>query len=114
MANFPGDALGQQVVVDGVGGIIVMEIGAAAAPEGFNFESSGWNRLIAQRAVPRSVLEQLHGTVGKIAATPACREQMTRQGAVVIVNTAQAFEQFIRKEFELFGPAVKAANLKTG
>ena len=50
----------------------------------------------------------------KGAATPAFREQMTRQGAEVVVNTLQEFAQFIRREFDLFGPAVKAANLKAG
>ena len=82
--------------------------------QGFPFESSGWNGLIAPRAVPKSVLDQLHATLGKVTATPAFREQMTRQGAEVIVNTPQEFAQFIRKEFDLFGPAVKAANLKAG
>ncbi len=82
--------------------------------QGFNFESSGWNGLIAPRAVSRPVLDLLHATLGKVAATPAFREQMTRQGAEVIVNTPQKFGQFIRREFDLFGPAVKAANLKAG
>jgi tripartite-type tricarboxylate transporter receptor subunit TctC len=82
--------------------------------QGFNFESSGWNGLIAPRAVPAPVLERLHATLGKVAATPAFHEQMTRQGAEVIFNTQQEFAQFIRREFELFGPAVKAANLKAG
>lgn len=82
--------------------------------QGFNFESSGWNGLIAPRAVPKPVLDRLHATLGKVAATPAFREQMTRQGAEVIVNTPPEFAQFIRKEFDLFGPAVKAANLKAG
>ena len=82
--------------------------------QGFNFESSGWNGLIAPRAVPSPVLDRLHATLGQVAVTPAFREQMTRQGAEVIVNTPQEFAQFIRKEFDLFGPAVKAANLKAG
>ncbi len=82
--------------------------------QGFNFESSGWNGLIAPRAVPKSVFDRLHATLGMVAAMPAFREQMTRQGAEVLVNTPQEFAQFIRKEFDLFGPAVKAANLKAG
>ncbi len=82
--------------------------------QGFNFESSGWNGLIAPRAVPAHVLSQLHTTLVKVTALPAFREQMTRQGAEVVVNTPRDFAQFIRKEFDLFGPAVKAANLKAG
>jgi tripartite-type tricarboxylate transporter receptor subunit TctC len=82
--------------------------------QGFNFESSGWNGLIAPRAVPKPVLDLLHTTLSKVAATPAFREQMTRQGAEVVVNTPQEFAQFIRREFDWFGPAVKAANLTAG
>ena len=46
----------------------------------------------------------------KGAATPAFREQMTRQGAAMAVNTPQESAQFIYGEFDLFGPAVKAAH----
>ncbi|MEQ1775629.1 MAG: tripartite tricarboxylate transporter substrate binding protein [Burkholderiales bacterium] len=82
--------------------------------QGFNFESSGWNGLVAQRATPKSVHDRLYAVLSKVAATQTFKEQMARQGAEVIINTPQEFAQFIRKEFELFGPAVRAANLKAG
>ena len=50
MANFLGDALGQQVVVDnraGVGGIIGMEIGASAVPDGHTLISMATAQVIA-------------------------------------------------------------------
>lgn len=37
---------------------------------------------------------------------------MARQGAEVIAGTPQEFSQFIRQEFNLYGPVVKAANPK--
>ncbi len=80
--------------------------------QGVNFESSGWNGLVAPKNTPKPVLDRLHAVVHKIAATPAFREQMARQGAEVLISSPQDFGQFIRREFELFGPAVKAANLK--
>ncbi len=82
--------------------------------QGFNFESSGWNGLIAQRAVPRPALDRIYTTLTKVATTQAFKEQMARQGAEVVISEPQAFAQFIRREFDLFGPAVKAANLKAG
>lgn len=84
------------------------------AEQGVNFESSGWNGLIAPRATPKPVLDQLVAVVSKVATTQAFKDQMARQGAEVMINTPQEFAQFIRKEFELFAPVVKAANLKAG
>jgi tripartite-type tricarboxylate transporter receptor subunit TctC len=80
--------------------------------QGINFESSGWNGLIAQHATPKPVLDRLYVALGKVVTAPAFREQMARQGAEVIASNPQEFAQFIRKEFDLYGPVVKAANLK--
>lgn len=80
--------------------------------QGINFESSGWNGLIAQHATPKPVLDRLYQALDKVMATPAFREQMGRQGAEVLASNPQEFAQFIRKEFNLYGPVVKAANLK--
>lgn len=80
--------------------------------QGINFESSGWNGLIAQHATPKPVLDRLYVALEKVMASPAFREQMARQGAEVVASSPQEFAQFIRKEFNLYGPVVKAANLK--
>ena len=80
--------------------------------QGFNFESSGWNGLIAPKNTPKPVIDKLLTTLHKVAATPAFKEQIARQGAEVIVITPQEFAQFIRVEFDKFGPVVKAANLQ--
>lgn len=80
--------------------------------QGINFESSGWNGLVAQQATPKPVLNQIYLALDKVMATPGFREQMGRQGAEVLASNPQEFAQFIRKEFNLYGPVVKAANLK--
>lgn len=80
--------------------------------QGINFESSGWNGLIAQHATPKPVLDRLYVALGKVVTAPTFREQMARQGAEVVASNPQEFAQFIRKEFDLYGPVVKAANLK--
>ena len=50
MANFLGESLGQQVVVDnrpGVGGVIGMEIGAAAVPDGYTLIAMATAQVIS-------------------------------------------------------------------
>lgn len=80
--------------------------------QGVNFESSGWNGLIAPKNTPKPVIDRLYATLHKVAASPAFREQMARQGAEVVTSSQAEFTAFIRREFDAFGPAVKAANLK--
>jgi len=80
--------------------------------QGIDFHSSGWNGVISPRATPKPTLDLLYASISKVAATAAFREQMSRQGAEVIVSTPQEFAQFIRKEYEMYAPTVNAANLK--
>jgi tripartite-type tricarboxylate transporter receptor subunit TctC len=77
---------------------------------GYTF--SGWTGLLAPRGTPQPVIDKLHTTLVKVAATPEFRDQMVSQGAVAQTSTPEEFARLVAAELESMGKAARAANLK--
>ncbi|HSD55266.1 MAG TPA: tripartite tricarboxylate transporter substrate-binding protein, partial [Burkholderiales bacterium] len=77
---------------------------------GYTF--SAWTGLLAPRGTPQPVVDKLHATLLKVAATPDFRDAIASQGAAAQTSTQEAFARLVAAEYESMGRAVKAANLK--
>ncbi len=76
------------------------------------FTYSGWYGLTAPKNTPKPVLEKLHASLLKVAATPEFRELIAAQAAEVVTNTPGEFRKFVIDEIAQTAKVVRAAGLK--
>jgi len=76
------------------------------------FVSTGWAGLMAPKATPKRILDQLHATIVKVVSDPATREMIERQGGDPVTNTPAEFAKFIEQEYARFSQAISIAKLK--
>jgi len=76
------------------------------------YEATIWLGLMAPRGTPRSVVERLNEAVSKISSQPEVRQLWTRQGAVPMVMTPDAFEKYTRDDIAKWSRVIKAAGIK--
>ena len=84
---------------------------AEAGVPGYEFGS--WNGVLAPAGTPRSIVNQVHGIMRKVAATPEVKEQFAAQGlAPTASESPEEFARMIRTDYATIGKVVKAAGIK--
>jgi tripartite-type tricarboxylate transporter receptor subunit TctC len=76
------------------------------------YEATIWLGLMAPRGTPGAVVERLNEAVSKISSQPEVRQLWTRQGAVPMVMTPDAFDKYIRDDIAKWSRVIKAAGIK--
>jgi tripartite-type tricarboxylate transporter receptor subunit TctC len=76
------------------------------------FDVSGWYGLLAPAKTSPDILRKMHADVAEVLANPAVVAKFEPLGVDVRSSTPDAFATRMRFETELWGPIIKAANIK--
>jgi tripartite-type tricarboxylate transporter receptor subunit TctC len=75
------------------------------------YVSNGWAGLVAPGKTPKPIQTKLHQTVVKAMNEPDTRAAMTRLGAVPMATTPAEFAAVIKRDWQLFGDAIRVSGL---
>jgi tripartite-type tricarboxylate transporter receptor subunit TctC len=76
------------------------------------YEAGIWLGLMAPAGTPRPILERLNSEVNRIINASDVREIWTRQGAVPMGMSVDAFDKFLREEIVKWADVVKKSGAK--
>jgi tripartite-type tricarboxylate transporter receptor subunit TctC len=76
------------------------------------FRSMGWNGFMVPKGTPAAITAKLGEKLGVITQTTAVREAILKSGGEPAYLNGQEFDKFMREDFERFGVAAKAANVR--
>ncbi len=71
-----------------------------------------WTALFAPPGLPKNILARLHAAVAKTVATPELRAKATADGFELIGNTPEEFSAQLKRDIDVAGRLVKAANIE--
>jgi tripartite-type tricarboxylate transporter receptor subunit TctC len=77
------------------------------------YDASGWNAMLAPRAVPRDIIARIHQTLVESLNTPKVKEIMVASGAEAVGNSPEEFARFLQSEMVKWGKVVRAAGIKS-
>lgn len=75
-------------------------------------EVSLWYGLLAPGATPRAIVEQLSSATARATQDPGIREQLRKQGAEPVGNSAAEFNAYLREEHARWSEVVKVSGAK--
>jgi tripartite-type tricarboxylate transporter receptor subunit TctC len=84
-------------------------IAEAALP---GFDVTAWYALYVSAQTPPDIVRKLNADVVAVPAEPAIREKMELLGVAVIGSTPEELARHLRAETELWGPVIRAANIR--
>jgi tripartite-type tricarboxylate transporter receptor subunit TctC len=76
------------------------------------YEATIWLGLMAPKGTPKAVVNQLNEAVSKIVGQPEVRQLWSKQGAVAMVMTPEAFEKYTRDDIAKWARVIKRAGIK--
>ncbi|MEQ1775339.1 MAG: tripartite tricarboxylate transporter substrate binding protein [Burkholderiales bacterium] len=71
-----------------------------------------WTGLFAPAGLPRNIVARLNAAVAKTVAVPELRARATADGFELIGNTPEEFVAQLKRDIEVTGRLVKAANIE--
>lgn len=74
-----------------------------------NFQALTWAGLVGPAGMPSAVVEQLNAAVNRVLNNAQVQQHFANVGSTVNGGTSESFNQFVREELKLWGPAVKAS-----
>ena len=77
-----------------------------------NYEQESWNGLLAPAKTPRDVVDQLRNWFAEAAGSAKVKEKLVAQGLAPGVICGAEFGAILRRQYEQYGHAIRAANLK--
>jgi tripartite-type tricarboxylate transporter receptor subunit TctC len=75
-------------------------------------EVSLWYALLAPAATPRAIVDQLSSATARATQDPGIREQLRKQGAEPVGNSAAEFNAYLREEYARWSEVVKVSGAK--
>ncbi len=75
-------------------------------------EVSLWYGLLAPAATPRAIVEQLASATARATRDAGIREQLRKQGAEPVGNTAAEFNAYLREELARWSEVVKVSGAR--
>ena len=84
-------------------------VAEAALP---GFDVTAWYALYLPAQTPRHIVRKLNADVVAVLSEPAIRDKMELLGVAVIGSTPEELARHLRAETELWGPVIKAANIR--
>ena len=76
-----------------------------------NFDLVAWQGLAAPRATPREVILRMNREIGAVLELPDVRQRFSDSGVEVAGGTADAFDQFFRREYAKFSKVLGDAGI---
>jgi len=76
------------------------------------FAASAWQGIVGPVGIPAEAVSRINRVIGTALQDAAVRKRLDELGLVVGASTPEEFVTFIRKDLELWGPIVRAANIK--
>ena len=75
------------------------------------YEATIWLGLMAPRGTPRAVVDRLNEAVSKIVGQAEVKQLWGKQGAVPMVMTPEAFDQYAHDDIAKWAKVIKAGNI---
>jgi len=75
-------------------------------------EAYNWSGIVVPAATPSAVIERLNRELQRALGVPAVKEKLKTYGMDPVPGPPQAFDAFLRAEYERYGAAVRAAGIK--
>jgi tripartite-type tricarboxylate transporter receptor subunit TctC len=76
------------------------------------YEATIWLGIMAPKATPAAIVNQLNAAIGRITASPDVRTTWGRQGAMPLVMSADAFAKYAADDVEKWARIVKFSGAK--
>lgn len=76
-----------------------------------DFETVAWFGLLAPAGTPREIVNRLNAETLKALALPDVRTRLIEAGSVIIGNSPEAADRFLREEVDKWGKVVRAAKV---
>ena len=76
------------------------------------FEAETFTAVMAPRATPREIVDQLSKAAIAVLNEPAVQAKFNALGAEARGSTPEALATYLRKEYDTFAPIIKKANIK--
>jgi tripartite-type tricarboxylate transporter receptor subunit TctC len=76
------------------------------------YEATIWLGLMAPKGTPKAVIDRLNEAVSKIANQADVKQQWTKQGAVSMVMSPEAFDKYTRDDIAKWEKVIKSAGIK--
>lgn len=76
------------------------------------FEAITWFGVLAPASTPKPILTQLNQAINKSIETPAFKDKMKKEGAIIIGGTQEQFGALLKKDLEIWGQVVKTSGAR--
>jgi tripartite-type tricarboxylate transporter receptor subunit TctC len=76
------------------------------------FESSAWFGVFAPADLPAAITDKLNAVIVAALKEPTLREQLAREGASAVGDTAAEFAAFVREDVKHWAPIVRQSGQK--
>jgi tripartite-type tricarboxylate transporter receptor subunit TctC len=76
------------------------------------YEATIWLGLMAPKGTPKAVVDRLNEAVSKISNQPDVKQLWTKQGAVPMVMSPEAFDKYTRDDIAKWEKVIKTAGIK--
>ncbi len=84
-------------------------VAEAALP---GFDVTGWYAFYVPAQTPPDIVRKLNADTVAVLADPAIRDKIEQLGVAVVGSTREELARHLRAETELWGPVIKAANIR--
>ena len=76
-----------------------------------DFEAVAWFGVLAPPGTPRDITSRLNAEIVKVLNQPDMKQRLTDGGSLVIGNSPEEADRFLKSEIARWGVVVKAANI---
>ncbi len=76
------------------------------------YEASIWLGVMAPRGTPKDVVDKLNAAISKIVGQAEVKQAWSKQGAVQMVMTPEAFDKYARDDIAKWERVIRTANIK--
>jgi tripartite-type tricarboxylate transporter receptor subunit TctC len=76
------------------------------------YEATIWLGLMAPKGTPKAVVDRLNEAVSKIVSQPDVKQLWTKQGAVPMIMSPEAFDKYAREDIDKWAKVIKSAGIK--
>ncbi len=85
-------------------------VAEAALP---GFDVTAWYALYVPAATPPEIVRKLNADAVAVLAEPGIRDKMEQLGVAVVGSGPEELAQHLKRETELWGPVIRAANIRS-
>ena len=77
-----------------------------------NYEATIWLGIMAPKATPKPIVDQLNAAISKIVSQPEVKQQWSKQGATPMVMGVNAFDKYLQDDVQKWATVIRSANIK--